>query len=84
MWQIAEAVAPFAVPGGAVGMLGAAVWMIITGRLVPASTHAQALARIDKLEAALEKRDAQVAELMELSRTTVAALEALPKVRDHA
>lgn len=65
-------------------MLAAAVWMIITGRLVPGRTHDLALARIEKLEETLEKRDAQVAELLELSRVGVAALQALPKVRDHA
>jgi Tfp pilus assembly protein PilN len=71
-------------PGGAVGLLLLAIWMVLTGRLVAGRTHDRALQRIDKLEAALEKRDAQISELMELSRTAVAALQALPKVRDPA
>jgi hypothetical protein len=76
--------APFVVPGGASGMVLALAWMVFTGRLVPGPTHDRALARIDKLEATLEKRDAQVAELMELARTTVATIQGLPKVRDPA
>ena len=71
-------------PGGAVGLLLVAIWMVLTGRLVAGRTHDKALARIDKLEAAMDKKDEQIAELMELSRTTVATIQALPKVRDSA
>lgn len=65
-------------------LLGLVVLLVISGRLVPGRTHDRALARIEKLETTLELRNEQIAELMELSRTTVAAIQALPKVRDHA
>lgn len=65
-------------------MLMGAVWMVLTGKIVPGSIYQKALDRIDLLERRLEERDKQVAELMELSRTAVAVVDALPKVRDPA
>lgn len=88
-------IAPFAVPGGAVGLLGAVAWMVFTGRLIPASTVDKMLAVKQEEIAALNRGyDAekarnelltiQVGELMELSRTATAALNALPRAKDAA
>lgn len=72
--------------GGAVAMLGAVVWMIFTGRLIPGQTHQRIVAdkdeRIAKLESAYDKVAAQRDEMMELARTTVAIVQALPRVKD--
>lgn len=67
-------------------MLGAVVWMILKGSLVPGRTHDKIVAdkdeRITKLEAAYDKVAAQRDEMMELARTTVAIVQALPRVKD--
>ncbi len=88
-----DVLAPFAVPGGLSGLVLAGVWMILTGRLVPARTHDRMLAdrdtQIDAWRSAhtaeMERGhalEAQVSELMELARTTVAVVKALPRPKD--
>lgn len=76
--------------GGAVGLLGAVVVMILLGRLIPIRTHAEQIAdknsQIDAWKAAYlaeVERGAQLAkhngELTELSKTAVAVMQALPR-----
>lgn len=66
-------------PGGAVGLLLFAVFMVLRGWIVPGRLHNLALQRIDKLEKTIDKKDAQIDELMELTRTAVAVIQALPQ-----
>lgn len=82
-----DMLAPFAVPGGLGGLVLAVAWMVFTGKLVPARIHDKIVAdkdaQITKLEAAHDKVVGQRDELMELARTAVAVMEALPKARDR-
>lgn len=83
-----DAFAPFVVPGGLSGLVLAVAWMVFTGKLVPARTHDKIVAdkdaQIAKLQAAHDKVAGQRDELMELARTTVAIVQALPRVKDPA
>lgn len=76
--------------GGAVGLLGAVVVMILLGRLVPIRTHTAIVAdkdvQIETWKAAhaaeVERADRlakQNSELTELSRTAVAVMQAIPR-----
>jgi hypothetical protein len=87
--------APFAVPGGAVGLLGAVAWMVFTGRLVPGRTHERMLADKDKQiedwrtahAAEVERGEvlaAQVSKLLTQGDITVGIVQALPRAKDSA
>jgi hypothetical protein len=76
--------------GGAVGLLGAVVVMILLGRLIPIRTHAAIVAdknaQIDTWKAAhaaeVERADKlakTVGELTEVARTGVAVMQAIPR-----
>ncbi len=67
------------------GLVLLAVWLIFTGRLVPRLYYLEMQTSRDRLQAAVEKRDAalaemlrQQAELLEALQTTKRAIEALP------
>jgi hypothetical protein len=88
-------IAPFLVPGGAAGLLGAVAWLVYTGRLIPKSVVDQMLSvkndELSNLRAgynAEKERNQllteQVGELMELSRVTVGIVRAIPKAKDAA
>jgi hypothetical protein len=90
-----DVIAPFAVPGGAAGIALATVWLVLTGRLIPLSTVDRLLEVKDRelqtVTAGYEAEKArnellsrQVNELMELSRTTVGIVNAIPRARDTA
>lgn len=49
---------PFAGPSGAIGLLAACYWMVVTDRLVPGRSHRRQLADKDRQ---LEDKDAQIA-----------------------
>jgi amino acid permease len=86
--SVSEALAPYLVPGGLSGLVLAVAWMVFVGKLVPARIHDRIIAdkdmQIATLQAAYDKATGQRDELMELARTTVAIVQALPKVRDPA
>lgn len=74
---------PFAAPGGAVAVLSGAVWMVLTGRLVPASTHERELAnlqaQIHRLTTALDRAESQRDKLMGLAGDVTAGIvKAIP------
>lgn len=77
---------PFAAPGGAVAVLTGAVWMVLTGRLIPASTHERMLAEKDKQIAFLVTAHNQVVqqrdELLELAQVTVGIVQAIPRAKE--
>lgn len=76
--------------GGLAGLVTLSVLLVLFGRLIPRSWHAETIADKDKqieyLKAALETevergrvRDGQVSELLEHARTTNAFIRALPR-----
>lgn len=77
---------PFAAPGGAVAVLTGAVWMVLTGRLIPASTHERELANRDRqIVRLIAENDALVKQrdgLLELAQVTVGIVRALPAAKD--
>jgi len=78
---------PFAGPVGIGTVVLAAIWMVLTGRLIPARTHEREIAakqaEIDRLSAALEKVEAQRDKLMGLAgEVTVGIVRAIPSARD--
>lgn len=88
-------IAPFVVPGGAASLLAAVAWLVFTGKLIPASVVDKMIAvKNDEITTlrqgynAEQERNAiltgQVGELMELSRTTVGIVKALPRAKDTA
>lgn len=82
-----EALSPFAVPTGLTGLVLALAWMVFTGRLVPGSIHEKIVAdkdaQIETWRAAAEKAAGQRDELIEVARTAVAVMEALPRARER-
>ncbi|MFJ1900549.1 hypothetical protein [Streptomyces sp. NPDC088115] len=73
--------------GGAVALLALVVLMVLTGRLVPRRTYDDLLKERDtwrlahtESEAARTSERAQTQELLELSRTSAHALQALPRM----
>ncbi|MCE7081143.1 hypothetical protein [Streptomyces sp. ST2-7A] len=71
--------------GGGWAIVAAAVWMVLTGRLVPRSVMEDARTDRDRWRAAHEvseearrEADRQMGELLELARTTGQALSSLP------
>lgn len=82
-----DALPPFVVPGGLSGLVLALAWMVFTGKLVPARTHDRIVAdkdaQIEIWRAAAEKAAGQRDELIEVARTAVAVMEALPRAREH-
>ncbi|MEV6165804.1 hypothetical protein AB0L71_28595 [Streptomyces sp. NPDC052052] len=73
--------------GGAVALLTLVVLMVLTGRLVPRRTYDDLLKERDtwreahtESEAARASERAQTQELLELSRTSAHALQALPRM----
>lgn len=58
-------------------------WLVVSGKVIPAARHREVIdlyeKQADRYERALAARDAQVAELMEHSRLSVQAWEALRK-----
>ncbi|MFD8470396.1 hypothetical protein ACFV10_35415 [Streptomyces cyaneofuscatus] len=73
--------------GGAVALLTVVVLMVLTGRLVPRRTYDDLLKERDTWreahtvsEAARTSERAQTQELLELSRTSAHALQALPRM----
>lgn len=86
---------PWIVQGGAVTLALAAVWAIFTGRLIPGRTHEAIVAdkdqQIESWKAAhaseVERGEVlaqQVNDLLELSRTTVGIVRAIPRAKDPA
>lgn len=74
--------------GGAVAMLGAVVWAIIRGALVPGRTHREIVAHRDAQIATLQSANDRLArqrdELLELAHLGVKVMEALPKAAEGA
>ena len=73
--------------GGAVALLTLVVLMVLTGKLVPRRTYDDLLKERDTWreahtvsEAARTSERAQTQELLELSRTSAHALQALPRM----
>lgn len=73
--------------GGAVALLTLVVLMVLTGRLVPRKTYDDLLKERDTWreahtvsEAARTSERTQTQELLELSRTSAHALQALPRM----
>ncbi|MEU9946999.1 hypothetical protein [Streptomyces sp. NPDC047939] len=73
--------------GGAVALLALVVLMVLTGRLVPRRTYDDLLSERDtwraahtESEAARASERAQNQELLELSRTSAHALQAMPRM----
>ncbi|MFD7867302.1 hypothetical protein [Streptomyces sp. NPDC059783] len=73
--------------GGAVALLVLVVLMVLTGRLVPRRTYDDLLKERDTWQAAHRESEAartsereQTQELLELSRTSAHALQALPRM----
>lgn len=75
-----DALPDWAPSGGAVAMLGAVVWMILTGKLVPGRTHDRIVAdkdaQISEWRATAEKVGAQRDALLDAAHTTVKVVEA--------
>ncbi len=75
----------FVLQGGAVALLGATFWLVMTGRLVPRSTIEDIKSDRDNWRLAHERvletnrvQADQLNELLELSRTTSEVIRALP------
>lgn len=87
--------AGFVTGSGLSGLVALAVLLIMGGKLIPKSTHDQAIADRDKqiefLKSALltevergRVRDGQVSELLEHARTTNAFIRAMPRATPEA
>jgi hypothetical protein len=64
--------------GGPLTLLAIVVWMILTGRLVPRSTHQDKIAECQKWEGVALKAMEQNSELLRATRTAEKVISALP------
>ena len=80
------------IQGGAAGVLLVAIWLVLTGRIVGTKTVDRFVAAAERRESAwqtayLKAEEArslqaqQIAELLDLARTTDAVIRALPRPR---
>lgn len=93
MNEFIEFAKAFGPGGGLVGMLGLAIYLILTGRLWPRNTVDELLTQArsetqvwrdayEKSETARTEQGAQLAELVEHSRVTIQLLRGLPRKPD--